>query len=534
MTPEQQKLQEDLNIKQAELDALKAKISPNQIDIQKQKELEAFIAENSSKLQLQNTQIEVNTAIESSIDSRRNYNELIKWSTIETQMKALNKTDAQIEQFALRIDEVVRKYYDKELVGFPPAIINGMVAGTQPLMIEAFAASWAASSEVFAATATGLSDTWIGNMFGKITDLISNVKNKASGLLGPLMGSGPLPDLAKKIQNLTAFVVLHKNDFSDGNIPQLVNPCKYRELLNNPVRSTTKDFDKPETLALFALHTTEWGQVSAEEKQKLQDIIKKLPVTLNEQTLANMEKALTTTDKFLDKRSVFQNMFMGIFEKIKGPLSLLFGKGKNMLPSDILWTGLLGTALWVASLDAGYLSKNIVPATTTTSPNTPKEALTDVQIKSKIDDELLHYPKTPLSSSMILATSKKFSVPVEYIMAFMKNDSWYGTAWLAVTTHNPGNVWNTDDGSTKDWGTREAGVDAVWDNLKARIDAYHLKINKDKYPTVAELAKWVSDDGRKFFGVYMTAEKWPETVTTFEKDLAQAWLSNKQDFLLAA
>jgi len=74
-------------------------------------------------------------------------------------------------------------------------------------------------------------------------------------------------------------------------------------------------------------------------------------------------------------------------------------------------------------LDAGYLSKNIVPATTTTSPNTPKEALTDVQIKSKIDDELLHYPKTPLSSSMILATSKKFSVPVEYIMAFMKNDS---------------------------------------------------------------------------------------------------------------
>jgi len=49
-----------------------------------------------------------------------------------------------------------------------------------------------------------------------------------------------------------------------------------------------------------------------------------------------MEKALTTTDKFLDKRSVFQNMFMGIFEKIKGTLSLLFGKGKNMLPSDIL------------------------------------------------------------------------------------------------------------------------------------------------------------------------------------------------------
>jgi len=80
MNPEQQKLQEDLQIKQLELDALKSKVSLNENltvgEENKQKELEAFIAENTSKLQLQNTQIEVTNAVE--ISNRRVYEELIK------------------------------------------------------------------------------------------------------------------------------------------------------------------------------------------------------------------------------------------------------------------------------------------------------------------------------------------------------------------------------------------------------------------------------------------------------------------------
>jgi len=80
MNPEQQKLQEDLQIKQLELDALKSKVSLNENltvgEENKQKELEAFIAENTSKLQLQNTQIEVTNAVE--ISNRRAYEELIK------------------------------------------------------------------------------------------------------------------------------------------------------------------------------------------------------------------------------------------------------------------------------------------------------------------------------------------------------------------------------------------------------------------------------------------------------------------------
>ena len=55
---------------------------------------------------------------------------------------------------------------------------------------------------------------------------------------------------------------------------------------------------------------------------------------------------------------------MGLFDKIRGPLSIFFGKGKNLLPSDILGHGLLATALGGASLDAYYLAKNVVPGPT--------------------------------------------------------------------------------------------------------------------------------------------------------------------------
>jgi len=542
MNPEQQKLQTEIEaLEKKELEVLASTILN---ETQKNSEKDKITKEISAlKVKLEEIKkqtdeskkeiTDVKNSVGESLDSRWTYKQLIKWSSMEAQLKALNKTDAQIEEISLRIDSVVRKYYAKELEWFPSSIIDGMVAGTQPAMIEALTSSWAASAELFTATAEGLSENWLGDLFNKISGAIGNIKNTISGALGPLTGEGPLPTLAKRVQNLTAFVVLHKVDLIDGAVPQLVNPYKFKELLSKSVWDTSNDFNKPETLALFSLHTAEWGQLDENEKIELKKIVNNPALKMDEKTLSSMEKALETTDKFLDKRSFFQDAFMGIFDKIKGPLSLFMGKWKNILPSTLLWTGLLGTAFGVAWLDAVYLSKNVV-ATKDSSPTQVKETLTDTQLKNKIEEELLHYSWTPLSSSMILATSKKFSVPVEYIMAFMKNDSSYGTAWLATTTHNPWNVWNMNDKSTKDWWTWEAGVDAVWDNLKARIDAYHLKINKDKYPTVAELAKWVSDDGRKFFGVYMTAEKWPQTVTSFEKDLAQAWLSNKEEFLAVA
>ncbi len=96
------------------------------------------------------------------------------------------------------------------------------------------------------------------------------------------------------------------------------------------------------------------------------------------------------------------------------------------MPSDILGHGLLATALGATSLDAYYLAKNVVP-TKNISPDQPHEVLSDRQLKSNIASELAKY-NSPVTADMVISTSKKFTVPAEYIMAFMKNDSSYGTA----------------------------------------------------------------------------------------------------------
>jgi hypothetical protein len=51
-------------------------------------------------------------------------------------------------------------------------------------------------------------------------------------------------------------------------------------------------------------------------------------------------------------------------------------------------------------------------------------------------------------------------------------------------------------------------VDAVAENLKKRIDAYHTKYGEDNNPNLEELASGKkADTQEKFFGVYMTAPK---------------------------
>ncbi|MBU0625882.1 hypothetical protein KKG31_01605 [Patescibacteria group bacterium] len=87
--------------------------------------------------------------------------------------------------------------------------------------------------------------------------------------------------------------------------------------------------------------------------------------------------------------------------------------------------------------------------------NIVEEEAHEEQLKINITTELEKY-HSPVTADMVINTSKKFSVPVEYIMAFMRNDSHYGTEGVAIETHNPGNVGNTDDGSINDLRTWEA------------------------------------------------------------------------------
>ncbi|MEI8090707.1 MAG: hypothetical protein WCG98_00115 [bacterium] len=73
-------------------------------------------------------------------------------------------------------------------------------------------------------------------------------------------------------------------------------------------------------------------------------------------------------------------------------------------------------------------------AVTTTGTQTPDQTkdkktpeLTPEQLKKNVQLELEKY-RSPVTAVMVLTASTTYKVPVEYIMAIMKNDSGYGTA----------------------------------------------------------------------------------------------------------
>lgn len=67
---------------------------------------------------------------------------------------------------------------------------------------------------------------------------------------------------------------------------------------------------------------------------------------------------------------------------------------------------------------------------------------------------------SPVTGAMILAAAQEYNVDVRLMMAIMEQDSRYGTAGIAITTLNPGNVGNTGT-STQSYPSWEEGVMAV-------------------------------------------------------------------------
>lgn len=113
---------------------------------------------------------------------------------------------------------------------------------------------------------------------------------------------------------------------------------------------------------------------------------------------------------------------------------------------------------------------------------------------------------SPITVEMIQDSCQRTNIPVEYLLAFMQNDSRLWTDWRrAIDNHNPWNVWNTNSGKNRYYATREEWVLWCAEHLRDRISAHWNKFKK--FPTVIEIAKWVW-----FKGVYMTAKNWPTNV----------------------
>ncbi len=146
--------------------------------------------------------------------------------------------------------------------------------------------------------------------------------------------------------------------------------------------------------------------------------------------------------------------------------------------------------------------------------------------------------QSPITTDNIIESSKTYNMPVEYIMAIIKNDSSYWTAWKWAETKNPWNVWNMDDGSTKKFDSWQEWLNAATKVLKDRFDEYQKVYGKEEYPWIKYLVENRWPDGKWFlsnqknykqpneyrwdqapYWAYMTAKAGPESVSSIAKNL---------------
>lgn len=73
--------------------------------------------------------------------------------------------------------------------------------------------------------------------------------------------------------------------------------------------------------------------------------------------------------------------------------------------------------------------------------------------------------QSPVTGQMVWKSSKGDESKVRLMLAIMRQDSGFGTTGLGARTHNPGNVGNTDNGSTRDFKTWAKGVQGLADWL---------------------------------------------------------------------
>lgn len=80
-------------------------------------------------------------------------------------------------------------------------------------------------------------------------------------------------------------------------------------------------------------------------------------------------------------------------------------------------------------------------------------------------------PGSPITGQMIMTAAQQYGVDPQLMIAQMKLESQLGTAGAGAKTFNPGNVGNTDNGSTRNMGSWQAGVNAMAANLAGRKQA---------------------------------------------------------------
>lgn len=98
-------------------------------------------------------------------------------------------------------------------------------------------------------------------------------------------------------------------------------------------------------------------------------------------------------------------------------------------------------------------------------------------------------PGSPITGQMIANAAGKYGVSWEMMTAMMQQDSSLGTKGNGAKTFNPGNVGNDDAGNIRNYGSWQAGVDAVgkWlSNHKVQATATTQNPQQDNIQAFAE------------------------------------------------
>lgn len=300
-----------------------------------------------TKVETDKLKHEVVDAVE--VDSDWSY-ELIKWSKMYDKLKEIGKNDIEIKEFAENIDQVVRKYLDQELEWFSNSIKNSMSVGIQFSMIETLIKQWA---------------EWSAQFF----ESFSSVKSKSAGKafewlyksFGTLWSTNEFFVLANKIQNLTWYLSDKKSSITQSqNIPELIDPLQFKELLKNNVWSSQVQIDKIDITTLLTLDSSTVVDIHAGENE-LKKIINNDAISgvITEKTIQTIEKSLKTADKLLETRGIFKNNASDLIGSIAWFLDInipFFGNLGEMIgmefPTDILWERKDG---WVINFVLGVL-----------------------------------------------------------------------------------------------------------------------------------------------------------------------------------
>ncbi|HMS90673.1 MAG TPA: hypothetical protein PKC87_00415, partial [Candidatus Absconditabacterales bacterium] len=340
---DKEKLQQDIDTKKKELDNFTSKNLTEQEKIHKEKiEEELDILEKQlddlKKLETNTTTDQSqkeSQALKETIEPDSDWSyEIIQGSKMYDKLLSILGSEDKVEKFALDIDTVVRKYLDQELDGFSNSIKNSISVGIQFTMMETLIKQGAQGSTQF-------------------FEAFSRVKSKSAtkafeGLykaFGTLGSTNDFYILANKVQNLTWYLSDKKNSIIQSeNIPELIDPNQFRILLTNPVWSNQTQIDKIDISTLLTLHSTTPIDIHAGEDE-LKKIVNNDSISsvITKETISSIQKSLTTADKLLDTRDIFQDKASGLVTTIASFLDIdipfLGNLGETLgmeFPTDIL------------------------------------------------------------------------------------------------------------------------------------------------------------------------------------------------------